>query len=114
MSEVRTEIVAREEMGKYIKRGFKTKIEAETKLLRLCELADLLKDEFDAEEVKVGVNPSEMYGIICVETDEVIFEDGRSHQFFDYLKLSDFLHFSKSDSGMLRICFGVKDLWVKQ
>ena len=87
--------------------------EVEKKFLHLCELADILGDEFGAEEIQIIAEPSGLHGLVFIDTDEVIFDNGRSHQFFEYLKSADLLGFSKTKTGMLRIRLGVKDLWVR-
>lgn len=116
MATTNTKVMAKNELDKFAREEsvLKVDINAESRLFRLCELADLLADEFGSEEIQVSVKPSELHGVICIDTDEVMFDAGRSHQFFEYLKSSDFLHFSKTKSGMLRVCFSVKDLWVRQ
>nr|DAX24621.1 MAG TPA: hypothetical protein [Caudoviricetes sp.] len=116
MATTNTKVVAKNELDKFAmeEKGVRVNTDSEARLFRLCDLADLLDDEFGSENIQVSVKPSELHGVVCVDTDEVLFDGGRSHLFFEYLKSSDFLHFSKTKSGMLRICFGVKDLWVRQ
>lgn len=93
--------------------GIKLNRDAEKKFYSLCELADIIDEEFGSDKIRIGVDDSGTYGVISVDTDEVVFENGRSHQFFEYLKFADFLSFSKTKSGLLRIQFGVKNLWVR-
>jgi len=86
--------------------------EQHRKILCLCRLVDTLSDEFSASAIDIQVAPNDVCGAIHLYTDELIFEHGRSHQFFDDIKEADFLSFSKSKSGELQLRFGVNDLWV--
>lgn len=87
---------------------------AKDKLLMLCNLADLLEKEFNASEVHISVDPDEGHGVLAVDMPDVVFEFGRSHQFFEYIRVTDFLRFTKTKTGELRIYFGVNDLWVDE
>jgi len=83
------------------------------KFLSLCELADILCDEFEIEEVDIQVEPSSGFGTVCLEADEVVFENGRRHEFFRLIQSSDYLRFAKSKNGAIEIHFGVKELWLR-
>lgn len=85
---------------------------ARDRFLTLCDLTEIIADEFGAEEIQFRIKPEDQCGEIFFETDEFIFENGRSHPFFEYIKAADFLNISKAKSGMLKVRFGVKDLWV--
>ena len=113
MRDEETKDIATKKMADYLRSGMEFKLDrdASERLYRLCELADTLAEEFGAEEIGVHVDPSDRHGVIWVDTDEVIFEYGRSHQFFGYMEYSDFLRFAKTGTGLLRICFGVENLW---
>ena len=81
------------------------------KLLNLCELAKILSDEFSASFVEIKIRPEEINGEITVWVDELVFTNGRSHQFFSFIKEADFLHFNKAETGELQLQFGVYELW---
>lgn len=81
------------------------------KFEKLCELADLLDEEFGAKDIQV--RSEENFGVVSVDLFDVEFSRGRSHPFFEYIKSADFLNFSKGGEDTLRIQFGVRDLWLK-
>ena len=115
MSVDNTKVVANKTLDRIDSDGFCLCAEAKAKLLQLCELADMLNEEFGASNgVTLSVDPSRLHGAIFIDVDEVVFNNGISHEFFKYIRGSDFLCFTKSPSDMVRIQFGVKDLWVKK
>ncbi|WP_196032331.1 hypothetical protein [Flavonifractor plautii] len=116
MPAANTEMAAREKICEFGKKNQNLKVcrGAEERFLRLCELADVLGEEFGTEQIRVNIDNETSDGVICVDTDDLVFEYGRSHPFYEYIKQSDFLHFSKTKSGMLRTCFGVRGLWVER
>ena len=85
------------------------------KLISLCGLGDALFDKLDADgdEIYSDVNPEAHHGAIVIYADELVFHNGRSHEFFTSIKDADFLSFSKAKNGKLQIRFGVNDLWKK-
>lgn len=84
------------------------------RLMLLCDLIDSVADEFDAEDIYFTVDPKLRHGYVHAEVIDLVFGNGRSHYFFDGIKVADFVGFDKSTSGNLRISLGVKDLWVMQ
>ena len=83
------------------------------KLFKLCKLAEILSEEFSAEDVEIKASSVEINGEVIIYVDELILYDGRRHDFFDYIKeAADFLSFSKSRDGLLKVSFGVYDLWA--
>lgn len=115
MPTTNTQVEAKHMLDKFTKAssGYKVDTDAQKRFMTLCELADILDEEFCAGGIQINADPNGKHGVICVDTDEVVFEHGRSHKFFEFVKSADFLSFSKTKSGMLRISFGVKDLWVR-
>jgi len=115
MPTTNTQVEAKRILDKFTKAssGYKVDADAQKRFMTLCELADILDEEFCADGIQINAEPNGKHGVICVDTDEVLFEHGRSHKFFEYVKSADFLSFSKTKSGMLRFSFGVKDLWVR-
>jgi len=109
--------MARDLIGGYeakYKAEYAINAEAYERLMNLCELADMLFEEFSADPIDIQISMSQAYGAILIYTDDLIFKRGRSHPFFTSIKDADFLKFSKSDSGMLQTKFGVNNLWVKK
>ena len=100
-----------EDYKKEYKEKFKLNVESYDRLFKLCKLAEILSEEFVAERVEVKARPEEVNGEVNILMDELIFEHGRSHEFFDCIKEADFLNFSKVD-GLLKVSFGVYDLWA--
>lgn len=94
--------------------GFRVQKESATNFIVLSELADILLREFGTQKVTLDAASELNDGTIFVDTDEVIFENGCSHPFFKYIKYADFLTFSKTSDGLLRVAFGVKDLVVQE
>lgn len=94
--------------------GFRVRREAAANFIVLSELADVLAQEFGAKRVRLDAASETDAGTIFVDTDEVIFEKGCSHPFFEYIKYAEFLNFSETSDGSLRITFGVKDLVVSE
>lgn len=99
-----------EELCKNVPLGYSVQKDAAFKYINLAELADALIDEFGADNIFLDAASETDDGFIYVDTDEVIFEHGRTHPFFEYIKSADFLNFLKGDNGSLRIKFGVKGL----
>lgn len=116
MSSTSTQERASDALNKIVERephGYKIDTDVQKKFIALCELADVLDGEFNAEGVQINIEPSGVHGVVFVDVYDVVFEYGRTHRFFELVKSADFLSFSKTKSGMLRISFGVKDLWVR-
>lgn len=115
MPTTNTQVEAKHMLDKFTKVGSGYKVDADAlkRFMTLCTLADILDEEFCADRIQINAEPNGEHGAICVDTAEVLFEHGRSHMFFELVKSADFLSFSKTKSGMLRISFGVKDLWVR-
>lgn len=82
------------------------------KLLHLCFLCDTLAAEFSAT-ISFGSNPTSMYSVLSAESDDLVFEYGRTHLFFTLIQDADYLGFQKAKSGLLQMQMGVKNLWVK-
>ena len=95
------------------KEKFKLNVESYDRLFKLCELAEILYKEFSAEDTEIKAFPEEINGEIIIVVEELVFDLGRSHQFFNYIKEADFLNFSKTTDGFLKISFGVYDLWKR-
>jgi len=94
--------------------GYELKHGAYQRFLTLCELADALNEEFGVDEIQIDMMPGASCGSVVIETDEFIFEHGRTHPFFEYIKAADSMSFSKSNTGSLRLRLVVKDLWVEK
>lgn len=113
MSGTAAEVVAKRTVEQFVKSipGLKANHEALKRFYLLCKLADELGEEFDAEDVQIGTDPTR--GFVSIDVFDIEFSNGRSHYFFEHIKAADFLSFSKSKNNMLRIQFGVNGLWVR-
>jgi len=101
-----------ETLGQNLPCGFQVRREAAANFIVLGELADVLVQEFGAKRVRLDAASESDAGTILVDTDEVIFEKGCSHPFFEHIKYAEFLNFSETPDGLLRVKFGVRDLVV--
>lgn len=82
------------------------------RFMSLCELADMIVDEFDGKLSTVVVDPALRNGMISIDLPEIILEDGRRHPFFTHLKQADFLRFTNKSADMMSIQLGVNNLWI--
>lgn len=79
---------------------------------QLCDLADELADEFDAErEPEVLVTLEQVHGMVCVDIVMLSLEGELFKRFLELTRKMSGVRFSSID-GMLRVQLGVKDLWV--
>lgn len=97
----------------FTREGFEINKEMVPRFLDLCDLADLLYDEFDGEgDILLQIDAGDTSGIVAVDIPDLLLEKGITHPFFTHIKSADVLRFSK-ENDLLRIQFGIKDLWVK-
>lgn len=83
------------------------------KLMTLCDLADTLCDEFDADGINVLLTPENgMEGIIQVDLAEMSFGPGNTHPFFTMIQSADYVGFSTYDGGV-RLSLMVNNLWER-
>ena len=111
IAEVYTEVKDYEttRKGRYI-----LSVEAYTRFSRLCGLVDELASEFPGSFVKFKVLPELLDATVSVLVDDIEFQDGRSHPFFERIKDADSLTFVKSKAdNKLEIKLGVYNLWER-
>lgn len=99
-----------EELCKNVPLGYHVEKDAAARYIHLAELTDVLIEEFGSSKVSLDAASEMDHGFIHFDTDELIFEHGRSHPFYEYIKSSDFLSFSNPGNDQLRITYGVKNL----
>lgn len=92
----------------------KVNLDAASNMVKLCGLADWIKDEFDASSVSVAVGKEDNVCAIEVVVPDIILERGRRNRFFEDISYADFLSFSKSQDGNLAVRFGVKDFYANE
>lgn len=79
---------------------------------RACHMIDAFIEEFSCECFDINIDEETMIIYIGVECDEVIFENGRNHAFFELIRKFDAVRFMKSSEGeFLRIEFIAKGIW---
>ena len=104
------------EARKRIEREYEGEFRAVTKhynrFIQLCVLTDILGNEVKGGSADIIVSPDCGFAKVELYVDDIVFDYGREHPFFEYIKNADFLRFSKSKHDGLKIEYGVNDLWV--
>lgn len=77
----------------------------------VCEMIDNLVEEVDCESVDVSVNEVKKQFTIEVVCDEIIFEHGRSHEFFKTIQMLSSFSFSKKGKEFIRITLNIDNMW---
>ena len=77
------------------------------KLVRLCELVDVLNDEEGVEQVAVAYEKNPSLISFIIDVDELVFQNGRAHSFFEYIKSANVMSFSKSSNDGISVKLGV-------
>lgn len=81
------------------------------KLDGICDGVDKLIEDFDCEYFDVSVDDITKQFTIEVVCDEVIFEHGRSHEFFKLIQLLSSFSFSKKGREGIRIALNIDNMW---
>lgn len=77
----------------------------------ICEAVDNLVGEIDCESVDVSVDEVTKQFAIEIVCDEVIFEHGRSNEFFSLIQMLSSFSFSKKGKELIRIALNIDDMW---
>lgn len=77
----------------------------------ICEAVDKLVEDVDCESVDVSVDEVTKQLTIEVVCDEVIFEHGRSHEFFKLIQMLSSFSFSKKGREFIRIALNIDNMW---
>lgn len=93
-------------------RHYKRNDEKYQQLQNICECVDELFREVDGVFVDVSVNDVTKQLTIDIGCDDVIFENGRSHMFFNVIQMFDSFEFSKTKDGYLRISLNLA-MWER-
>ena len=83
------------------------------RLYAACELVDEIVPELDCDTVDVSVNTSNKQFTIMVICDDMVLEHGRTHKFFQLIKMVNSFAFSKCGKESLRIELNIDGLWEK-
>lgn len=70
--------------------------------LVLCDLMDMLIGQFDHGISCVKLNTNDGTVHIIFDLDCPVFENGRSHPFFQYIKLADRMYLAAAQNDMVR------------
>ena len=77
----------------------------------ICEAVDNLVKRIDCKLVDVSVDETTKQFIIDIVCDEVIFEHGRSDEFFKLIQMLSSFYFSKAGEDCLRISLNIDNMW---
>ena len=81
------------------------------KMVQLCGLVDLLAAQCDSDDAFFEVSPSDLHGSVVIHVDDLVFERGRSHPFFELVRNADALSFRSVNGEILEVRFTVQNLW---
>lgn len=81
------------------------------RLCKACALTDEIVPELDDGKVEICVDKPENRLRIIILCEDVIFEHGRTHKFFDLIKFVDSFSFSKRKNDCLQITLNFDGLW---
>lgn len=77
----------------------------------VCNAIDRFIEEFECESYEVSVDETEKRFTIEVVTDEVVFEYGRSNEFFSLIQFLSSFSFSKKGADCIRIVMNIDNMW---
>lgn len=83
------------------------------RLYSACKLVDEIVPELDCDVVDVSVNTSSKQFTIMIICDDIVLEYGRTHKFFQLIKMVNSFVFSKCGEESLRIELNIDGLWEK-
>lgn len=83
------------------------------RLYAACEVVDEIVPELDCDVVDVSVNTSSKQFTIMIVCDDMVLEHGRTHKFFQLIKMVNSFAFSKSGQESLRIELNIDGLWER-
>ncbi len=78
------------------------------KLLKLCELVDLINEEDEVNNLVIDA----VGGKVSFEVAVLTLKNGEDDRFLSYIKNADFSHVNETQ-GYLRLTIGVERLWSK-
>lgn len=83
------------------------------KLGKVCELVDEIVPELECNSLDISVNMDTKQFTIMIVCDDMILENGRTHKFFEIIKMLDSFAFSKCGEESLRIELNIDGIWEK-
>lgn len=78
----------------------------------VSQLADALEDDLIGVGAEVDRQTRRLS--IRINCDEIVFEHGRSHPFFDAIGLFDAFSFSSGEDGSVQINLFIDDMWGRK
>ena len=99
-----------EAKGIYTKQGRVLDEDKKERMLKLCELSDILAPEFEIEGYDMFMQDGSCS--IRFEVGGLEFNNGNSHPFFKLIQNADNMTFAKAKSGNMVVKFIVKDLFA--
>ena len=85
--------------------------DAYERMKKLALLADMLADEFDAEDCGMHIDASGGLSYYSIEVFDIVLQDGNKHPFFELIQTADYFNFSNKNDNVL-ITFGVEGLLI--
>lgn len=77
----------------------------------VCEYVDKLVEKTECDSVDVSVDKITKQFTIEIACDDIIFENGRSNEFFKLIQMLDSFSFSKKGRESLRITLNIDNMW---
>lgn len=77
----------------------------------ICDLCEGLAEEFCAVDFEAVVSNALSCIILSVDAPDMLFQFGRSHQFFEAIKSVDRVSFSATRDNGIHVAFRIDDIW---
>jgi hypothetical protein len=77
----------------------------------ICKVTDRFIEEFECESYEVSVDEIKKRFTIELVCAEVIFENGRSNEFFSLIQLLSSFSFSKKGTDCICIVMNIDNMW---
>ena len=87
--------------------------EKRDRLDKVCDGVGELIEGFDCEDFDVNVDNVTKQLTIAIICDEMLFENGRSHEFFKLIQLLSSFSFSKKGKESICVNLNIDDMWEK-
>lgn len=81
------------------------------KTMILCDLIDILCAESECRDKRVSIDEAARAAYISVEIDYPIFWNGRSHPFFQYIRMADEMSIHLTKDSFVKLEFTVFNMF---
>lgn len=89
----------------------KIKDDVVNRVTEICDLCEGLAEEFCAVDFDAVVSNALSCIVLSVDAPDMLFQFGRSHQFFESIKSVDRVSFSATHDNGIHIAFRIDDIW---